>query len=87
MINMEKTTLTLEFRGIEANLLNSMVKSGLFNTKSEAIRSALIKYSMDIGLIDQKVIVKAIREDLKKDKIPMKDILRGIKKVKNEGIS
>jgi len=38
---------------------------------------------MDLGLIDQKIMVKAIRENLKKDKIPIKDILRGIRKVKN----
>jgi len=48
---MGDTTLTLKFRGLEAELLDEMVKLGLFNTKSEAIRAALVKYAVDSGLL------------------------------------
>ncbi len=44
-------TLTIKFRGAEAELLDRLVRSGLFATKSEAIRSALVKYGADLGLL------------------------------------
>ncbi len=50
----QTTTLTLKFKGIEAHLLKQMVNLGLFNSKSEAIRSALIKYAIEFNLFDQK---------------------------------
>jgi Arc/MetJ-type ribon-helix-helix transcriptional regulator len=57
VIKMKKeSVLTLKFKGVEARLLEDMVKSGLFNSKSEAIRSALVYYSIDLGLLrDQKI--------------------------------
>ena len=59
---MSETALTLKFRGIEADVLNKMVESGLFNTKSEAIRSALIHYSLELGLIGREKLWKEIRQ-------------------------
>ena len=50
---MRNTTLTLKFRGIEAELLEEMVRLGLFNSKSEAIRAAIMKYAVDSGLLDR----------------------------------
>ena len=47
------TTLTLKFRGIEAEALELMVSSGMFNSKSEAIRAALVHYSVETGLMDR----------------------------------
>ena len=46
-----ETTLTLKFKGLEADLLNEMVRLGLFNSKSEAIRAAILKYAVDMGLL------------------------------------
>ena len=46
-----ESSLTLRFRGVEAELLERMVRSGLFATKSEAIRAALVKYGTDLGLL------------------------------------
>lgn len=59
---MQDTTLTLKFKGVEANILNEMIKSGLFNTKSEAIRSALVHYSLDLGLIGKENLWKEINK-------------------------
>ena len=53
-MRMVETTLTLKFRGLEADLLNEMVRLGLFNSKSEAIRAALVKYAVDIGLLSRR---------------------------------
>ena len=61
-LKMKNTILTLEFKGIEANILDQMIKSGLFNTKSEAIRSALVHYSLELGLIGRERLWKEINK-------------------------
>ncbi len=58
---MTETTLTLRFRGTEANLLHEMVDSGLFNTKSEAVRAAIVNYSMALGLLKRRNLWEGIR--------------------------
>jgi len=50
---MDDTTLTLKFRGLEAELLEEMVRLGLFNSKSEAIRASIMKYAVDSGLLER----------------------------------
>jgi len=46
-----ESSLTIKFRGAEAALLDRLVRSGLFATKSEAVRAALVKYGSDLGLL------------------------------------
>lgn len=46
-----ESSLTVKFRGAEAELLDRLVRSGLFATKSEALRAALVKYGADLGLL------------------------------------
>ncbi|NJD53637.1 MAG: hypothetical protein FIB07_12305 [Candidatus Methanoperedens sp.] len=80
---MAETTLTLKFRGIEASLLNQMVDIGLFNTKSEAIRAALIKYAMDLNLLDRKAIWREIQAH-KKRNISPEQLAADIKSIRDE---
>lgn len=58
---MTETTLTLKFRGTEADILEKMIKSGLFNTKSEAIRSALVHYSLELGFLGRERMWKQMK--------------------------
>ena len=55
-----ESSLTLKFRGAEAELLDRMVRSGLFATKSEAVRAALVKYGTDLGLLRARDVWAAI---------------------------
>ncbi len=55
-----KSTLTLKFKGIEAGMLDEMVKTGLFNSKSEAIRASLVYYGMEVGLLSKERLWKQI---------------------------
>lgn len=48
---MKKTTLTLKFRGLDAEILERMVASGLFNNKSEAVRASLVRYALELGFL------------------------------------
>ena len=78
-----ETTLTLKFRGIEAKMLETMVKSGLFNSKSEAIRAALVNYSMQAGFLDKKNIWKEIGKYARRQ-VSDSQLARDISKIKNE---
>jgi Arc/MetJ-type ribon-helix-helix transcriptional regulator len=79
----ETTTLTLKFKGIEAHLLKQMVDLGLFNTKSEAIRSALIKYAIDLNLLDRKTIWHEIQAH-KKRKVSPEQLAVDIQSIRDE---
>ena len=57
-----ESSLTIKFRGAEAELLDRLVRSGLFATESEAIRAALVKYGADLGLLRAKDPWSAIKE-------------------------
>ena len=81
---MNKSTLTLKFRGIEADVLDRMVGSGLFNSKSEAIRAALVKYSMDIGIFDKEDIWKQIKQSYPKRKIPTSELSKDLNRLEDE---
>ncbi len=79
----ETTTLTLKFKGMEAHLLKQMVDLGLFNSKSEAIRSALIKYAIDLNLLDKKTIWREIQAH-KKRKISPEQLVVDIQSIRDE---
>ena len=55
-----ESSLTVKFRGAEAKLLERLVQSGLFATKSEALRAALVKYGADLGLLRARDLWAAI---------------------------
>lgn len=78
-----ETTLTLKFRGVEAKLLDAIVRSGLFNSKSEAIRAALVNYSMQSGFLDKKAIWREI-EKYTKRRVSNSQLAKDIANIKNE---
>jgi len=78
-----ETTLTLKFRGVEAALLEEMISSGLFNTKSEAIRSAIVKYGLDLGLLKRKKLWADIRRHPPR-KVPASRLKKDLERVEDE---
>ena len=50
---MKDTTLTLKLRGLEAELLEKMVRLGLFRSESEAVRAVVMKCGVDWGLLSR----------------------------------
>lgn len=81
------STLSIHFKGIQERILEQMTESGLAETKSEAVRMALLKFAVDFNLIDQKMLVEAIRKDLGRDRKSAAKILKDIQKVKHAGVS
>jgi len=80
---MVETTLTLKFKGLEADLLNEMVRLGLFNSKSEAIRAAILMYAVDIGLLRRRDLWSRI-ERYPKRGVSTKKLERDLSSIKVE---
>lgn len=78
-----ETNLTLKFRGVEAQILDEMVKQGMFNTKSEAIRSALVHYSLELGLLGRERLWKEIQK-FKKRKVSQKQLAKDLEQLEDE---
>lgn len=53
------STLTVEFKGVTEQVLNSLVKEGYAKTKAEALRYALIHLGEELGLIKQRIHARA----------------------------
>ncbi len=84
--NMEKIkdmALTLKFRGIEAKLLEELVKRGFFSTKSEAIRAALIDYFLKLGLLTREQQWKEI-QSLPRRKVSPEQLAKDLEKIEDE---
>ena len=80
---MKSSKLTLEFRGTEAKILEDLVEEGIFSTKSEAVRSALIKMAIDLGYFSREEIWKDIKKH-KRRKVSAKKLMKDIERIKNE---
>ena len=81
------TTLTVKFEGVQEKILDSITANGIAQTKSEAIRMALLKFALDTGIIDVRELVKSIRDNLSGSSKSPEVILTEIESVKNETIS
>lgn len=77
------TAITLKFKGLEEKLLNEMVRSGLFGSKSEALRSALVKYAIDLGLFKRKALWKEI-ESMPRRKVAPVQLKKDLERLENE---
>ncbi len=81
---MAETTLTLKFRGVEGEILEEMVRSGLFNTKSEAVRSSLVHYAIHLDLFKRKQLWKDIQKIPKRNVAP-RQLAKELEELENEG--
>ena len=53
------TTLTLEFKGVTEEILDTLIKEGYSKTKSEAVRYALLHLAEELSLIKPRLHTKA----------------------------
>ena len=77
-----ESALTIKFRGAEAELLDRLVRSGLFATKSEAIRAALVKYGTDLGLLRAGDLWTAI-ESTPRRRVSLAQLRRDVRKAED----
>ena len=80
-------TLTIKFNGVQAEVLERIVASGIAETKSEAVRMAVLDFGTRKGLFDDAAFIEHIRRTLEKNPLSIEEIQRGIEKAKNERVS
>lgn len=76
------TTLTLRLRGLQADIVERMVEAGLAETRSEAVRIALLQFGRSAGLVDEKALFKALQKSASERPLSDKDVLEGIRRTK-----
>ncbi|MBI5674648.1 MAG: hypothetical protein HZC48_02310 [Nitrospirae bacterium] len=67
----------------EEDALEKMVKVGLFPSKDEAARAAIIKYASDLGLMSPDMLWQKITRH-KRRKVTPAQLMRDIESISNE---
>jgi len=80
------SSVTVKFRGIPEEILDKMVEYGIAETKSEAIRVAILNFGIEMGLLSEQGLIKSLREHLAGIKIPREKVAEEIERVKIESI-
>lgn len=78
---MKATAIKIE--KAEEDALNRMVSVGLFPSKDEAARAAIIKYASDLGLISPAMLWQKITKH-KRRKVTPAQLMRDIDALSNE---
>jgi Arc/MetJ-type ribon-helix-helix transcriptional regulator len=79
---MERLKLHLEKAEEEA--LNHLVKVGLFTNRDEAARAAILKYAMDIGVLNRQAIWQKM-EKVKRRKVTPEQLAKDLETLEDEG--
>ncbi len=79
--------LTIRFSGLQEQILQRMVESGVAQTKSEAIRMSLFNLAGELGLLDDKAIVEFLRKEISKTPRSAQEILSQVERIKHETIT
>ncbi|MEK6954654.1 MAG: hypothetical protein AABX01_06595 [Candidatus Micrarchaeota archaeon] len=60
------TDFTVRLRGNSAQLLKEMIDLGYCESKTEAVRTALLRYGMELGLVNGTKMLEDVQEAIKK---------------------
>ncbi|MDI6753686.1 MAG: hypothetical protein QME78_04740 [Thermodesulfobacteriota bacterium] len=78
---MEKVKLNLEKAEREA--LDHLVKAGFFPSRGEAARAAILKYAMDIGVLNRQAIWQEM-ETAKRREVTPKQLAKDLESLEDE---
>jgi hypothetical protein len=80
------SSITVTFRGIPEEILDKMVEYGIAETKSEAIRVALVNFGIEMGLLSELELVKSLRAQLAERKPSRVEVAEEIERAKLESL-
>jgi Arc/MetJ-type ribon-helix-helix transcriptional regulator len=80
------TTLTIKFRGIQEEILEEMIQLGIAETKSEAVRMALLNFALSSNMISKEKLLQEIRKKAKEIKLDEGEIQKLITDAKEKSI-
>jgi len=78
-----KTNSAIKLDKVEEGALEKMVQIGLFPSKDEAARAAIIKYASDLGIISPEMLWNRI-DKYKRRKVTPKQLMKDLEVIENE---
>ena len=81
------TTLTIRFNGVQEQILSQLVASGVAESKSEAIRMALLSFAYEMHLLESSAVTEFLRKELSKSPRSPEEILSQLERVKHETVT
>ena len=63
---MAESTLTIKFKGAQADILEELVRKGYFKTKAEAVRAGTLLLGEKFGVLSLEGLRRSILRDLSK---------------------
>lgn len=78
-----KASTAIKLEKAEEEALEKMVKAGLFPSKDEAARAAIVKYASDIGILSPETLWNRIVKH-KKRKVTPEQLMKDLETIENE---
>ncbi len=78
-----KTDIAIKLEKTEEDVLEKMVRGGLFPSKDEAARAAIIKYASDLGIFSPEMLWDQIGK-FKRRKVTPKQLIKDLEEIENE---
>ncbi len=78
-----KTDIAIKLEKTEEDILEKMVRVGLFPSKDEAARAAIIKYASDLGIFSPEMLWNKIGK-FKRRKVTPKQLIKDLEEIENE---
>lgn len=75
--------IAVKLERAEVNALEKMVSVGLFPNKDEAIRAAIVKYAVDIGILTPTMLWEKIDKH-KRRKVTPEQLMKDLKAIEDE---
>lgn len=80
------TAITMRFTGWQEDVINTMIKAGMVETKAEALRLALFKVAVDYNLVSPKTLLHVLQEERAKRHLSIEEIMEGVERAKEATI-
>lgn len=78
-----KTDIAIKLEKTEEDVLEKMVRVGLFPSKDEAARAAIIKYASDLGIFSPEMLWNKIGK-FKRRRVTPKQLIKDLEEIENE---
>ena len=75
--------VAIKLERAEEDILKKMVRAGLFPTKDEAVRAAIVKYASDLGLLSPEFLWSKITKH-KRRRVTPEQLMKDLKAIEDE---
>jgi len=76
------TAVTLQFTGVQERIINSMIEGGIAESKSEAVRMALLNFALNTNLLSKEKFLKSLQSELKSVEVEESELQKMIENAK-----